>query len=134
MSDVLLYDATCGLCAASVQFVLRHDTRGTLRFASLQGAFGRQVMARHPELLGIDSVIWVQPASATTPETVATRSDAALEVIAYLGGWWTVLSAARVVPRPVRDAVYRFIATHRHHLTRAHCLVPDSSMRHRFIP
>lgn len=134
MSPVLLYDGTCGLCAASVQFVLRHDRRGTLRFASLQGTFGQQVMAQHPELRSIDSVIWVQPASASTRETVAVRSDAALRVVAYLGGWWSLVAAARVIPRPLRDAIYDFVATHRHRLTTTQCLVPDSSMRHRFIP
>ena len=35
-SALLLYDGTCGFCAQSVQFVLRHDRkRRTLRFSSL---------------------------------------------------------------------------------------------------
>ena len=62
MSSVLLYDGTCGFCADSVQLVLRHDRRRTLRFASLQGAFGTAVRARHPELARADTVVWVDPA------------------------------------------------------------------------
>ena len=133
MSEILLYDGTCGLCAESVRFVLRHDRRETLRFASLQSAFGQQMIARHPELHGVDSVVWVQPASAATDERIAVRSDAALRVLAYLGGWWRLLAAARVIPRPLRDAIYDFIATNRHHVTRTQCLLPDASVRQRFL-
>ena len=32
---ILLYDGTCGFCAESLQLVLRHDRRRTLRFAAL---------------------------------------------------------------------------------------------------
>src|SRR5688500_7691993 len=56
-SLVLLYDGTCGLCNGAVQLVLRHDRRGTLRFAPLQGEFGRAAFARHPEIQGVDSVV-----------------------------------------------------------------------------
>lgn len=133
MREVLLYDGACGLCAGSVRFVLRHDTHGTLRFASLQGEFGQQVLARHPELAGVDSMIWLQPASATAPERVAIRSDAALDVLRYLGGWWSLLLAVHIVPRPLRDAAYDLIAAHRHRVTRARCPVPDGADRHRFL-
>ncbi len=133
MSEVLLYDGTCGLCAASVQFVLRHDRRGTLRFAAQQGAFGRSVLARHPALAGADSVIWLRPASGSTEESAAIRSDAALCVVAYLGGWWQWLTVVRAIPRPLRDAVYDLVARHRHRVTRRQCLRPDAATRHRFL-
>jgi hypothetical protein len=69
-SPVLLYDGTCGFCAESVQLVLRHDRRRTLRFAALQGAFGVDVRARHPELARVDSVVWVDPPLAGQAERV----------------------------------------------------------------
>ena len=50
-APLLLYDGTCGFCAASVQWVLRHDRRGTLLFAPLQGETARPILERHPELL-----------------------------------------------------------------------------------
>src|SRR5687768_4535202 len=57
MRPVLLYDDTCGFCAESVQLVLKHDRRGTLQFASLYGSFGAAVLARHPHLAGVDSMV-----------------------------------------------------------------------------
>lgn len=134
-APMLLYDGTCGLCARSVQFVLRHEDRvRTLRFASLQGAYGSDVRARHPELEGVDSIIWYSPAHGARAERVLVRSDAAMEVLSYLGGAWRVLGAfVRLVPRTVRDAVYDLIARHRHRLVSNDvCVVPTAEQRARF--
>jgi predicted DCC family thiol-disulfide oxidoreductase YuxK len=133
-SPVLLYDGGCGFCAANVQFVLRHDRKGTLRFAALQSPFGLAVAARHPELRGIDSMVWVDPAAPPAGERVSTRSEAALRVMRYLGGIWTIFTVARLVPRPLRDGVYDVIARHRHALARRRqCLTPAPGTRARFI-
>ena len=133
---VLLYDGSCGFCAASVRFVLRHDRRGTLRFAALQSPFGRRALEQHPQLRAVDSVIWLDQSgrSSTAPVSQpSVRSDAALRLMEYLGGWWTVGRIIRIVPRPIRDAAYDLIARHRHQLTRADCLVPTAAERRRFL-
>ena len=135
MGPVLLYDGTCGFCADSVQFVLRHDRRRTLRFASLQGVFGTEVRARHPELAQADTVAWVEPAIAGHAERVLLRSDAALRVAAYLGGWFHLARVAAILPRPIRDAAYDLVARHRHQLVGEgpSCLVPAPDVRDRFL-
>ena len=132
---MLLYDGTCGFCADSVQLVLRHDRRGTLRFAALQGAFGQAVRARHPELSRADTVVWVEPASRGRDERVLLRSDAALKVAGYLGGWFRLARVGAVLPRPLRDAAYDLVARHRHQLSGdgPSCLVPGPDVRARFI-
>jgi predicted DCC family thiol-disulfide oxidoreductase YuxK len=118
-----------------VQLVLRHDRRRTLRFASLQGAFGAAIRASHPELEGVDSVIWVEPGDHRGAGRVLVRSDAALRVARYLGGWWNLALVARALPRPVRDAGYDLLARHRHRLLGAgpHCLIPAPEVRERFL-
>jgi predicted DCC family thiol-disulfide oxidoreductase YuxK len=135
---LLLFDGTCGFCAESVQFVLKHESaRRTLKFASLQSATGARVREAHPELAHVDSVIWYEPASAGGAETVLVRSRAVLSVLGYLGGVWRVLGwLARLVPPPIRDAVYDLVARHRHQLVRGGgpmCLVPSEDQRARFI-
>lgn len=138
MSDsrgpVLLYDGTCGFCQASVQFVLRHERRDTLRFAPLQGALGTALRARHPLLDGVDSVVWVDDPGGAQ-ERLLLRSDAALRVAEYLGGRWRLLAAARIVPRFLRDAVYRLVARHRHRIIRGGeaCELPAPGQRSRFL-
>ena len=101
---VLYYDGECGVCTRSVELVLRHDRRGTLRFASLRGEFGAALLARHPELRGVDSMLWVEPVPGENRERVLVRSGAVLAVVRYLGGWWRVALAARAIPRALRDA------------------------------
>jgi len=140
MSDsaaLLLYDGTCGFCAESVQFVLRHDQRRrTLRFSSLQGPTALEIRARHPELDVVDSVIWFEPGDGTRPETLLTKSSAALRVLRYLGGVWRPLAVvAAIVPRAIRDAVYDLIARHRHRLVRGGpaCVIPTPEERSRFL-
>ena len=132
---VLLYDGTCGFCADSVQFVLRHDRRGTLKFAPLQGAAGGAVRAANPALERVDSMVWVEAAPAGAPRRVYTRSDAALRIARYLGGAWHLARIARLVPRGIRDGVYDLVARHRHRLSSggAACLVPGAEVRGRFL-
>jgi predicted DCC family thiol-disulfide oxidoreductase YuxK len=134
---LLLFDGSCGFCARSVQFVLRHErARRTLKFASLDSAVGREIRSRHAELEGIDSVVWYDPGTQAGNERVLVRSTAALRALAYLGGAWRMLSwLGSAVPRGLRDRVYDFIARHRHKLTRGGpaCLLPTREQRARFI-
>jgi predicted DCC family thiol-disulfide oxidoreductase YuxK len=136
-SALLLYDGTCGFCAESVQFVLKHDRRRrTLRFSSLQGPTALDIRARHPELDVVDSVIWFEPGDNAQPEMVLTKSSAVLRVLRYLGGVWRPLGVlAAIVPRAVRDAVYDLVARHRHRLVRGGpaCVVPTPEERNRFL-
>jgi predicted DCC family thiol-disulfide oxidoreductase YuxK len=114
--------------------VLKHDRRGTLRFASLQGEFGQTVIGRHPELRDVDSMIWVEP-EANGAERVTVRSSAALRVAGYLGGIWRVALLGYLVPSVIRDGVYNFIARHRHQImgTKDSCLLVTPEMRSRFL-
>jgi predicted DCC family thiol-disulfide oxidoreductase YuxK len=134
-APLLLYDGACGFCAESVRLVLRHERRHTLRFAALQSPVGETVRARHPEIAGIDSMIWVEPAADGRAERVYVRSDAALRIAGYLGGAWSALAPARLLPRFVRDRTYDFIARHRHRISGSldACLVPPPATRERFL-
>jgi predicted DCC family thiol-disulfide oxidoreductase YuxK len=134
--SLLLYDGTCGFCASSVQWVLRRDRRGTLCFAALQGETAKPILARHPELAGVDSVVWVEDPEGAE-ERVQVRSGAAIAVGWYLEGWWGMLATLAVgIPRGVRDRGYDLIARHRHKLTRngPECLLPTAEERGRFYP
>ena len=135
LTPVLLYDGSCGLCASIVQFVLRHDRQGTLRFAGLDSRFADDIRARHPALHAVDSVIWVEPAWGSRSERVFLHSDAALALARYLGGWWRLALAGRLIPRPLRDGLYEAVARHRHQIPEigASCVLSTADTRHRFL-
>jgi predicted DCC family thiol-disulfide oxidoreductase YuxK len=131
---VLLYDGVCGFCDGAVQFILRHDRRGTLRFATLQGDFARGVIDRHPELDGVDSLVLVER-DASGVEQVHVRSNGALRVAGYLGGAWHLARVTAIVPRFIRDAVYDGFARIRYRVFGRHdsCPIPSPEQRARFV-
>ena len=132
-APVLLYDGVCGFCNKSVQLILAHDRKGSMRFAALQSDYGQAVVERHPELRGIDSVVFVERRPGG--ERIYVRSDAALKVAAYLGGFWKILLAARVLPRGLRDYFYDLFARNRYKLFGRYdaCMLPPPEVRSRFL-
>ena len=130
---IMLYDGVCGFCNKSVQFVLDHDRRGTIRFAALQSDFGRAVVERHPELKNVDSVVLVESSGAT--ERVHVRSAAALRLSGYVGGVWGWARVAYIIPRPLRDFFYDLFARYRYRLFGKYdsCLLPPPEVRERFL-
>jgi predicted DCC family thiol-disulfide oxidoreductase YuxK len=111
-SPILLFDGSCGLCTRTVQQVLRADRKRVLRFASLQGEYARKLVGRHPMLEGVDSMGWVEP-KAEGGEQVFIRSEAVLRLGRYLG-FPTSVFMGRLIPRPLRDRLYDWIAKRRH--------------------
>ncbi|HEX8285142.1 MAG TPA: DCC1-like thiol-disulfide oxidoreductase family protein [Pyrinomonadaceae bacterium] len=132
-APVLLYDGVCGFCNKSVQMILDHDRRGAMRFAALQSDYGQAVVGRHPELRGVDSVVYVERDGEG--ERVFVRSDAALKVAGYLGGKWKIFLAAKVIPRGLRDYFYDLFARNRYRFFGKYdaCLLPPPEVRSRFL-
>jgi predicted DCC family thiol-disulfide oxidoreductase YuxK len=132
-APVLLYDGVCGFCNQTVKVILGHDRRGSMLFAALQSDYARAVVARHPELENVDSLVFVEP----TPggERVYVRSEAALKVAAYLGGFWKLLLAGYVLPRGLRDYLYDLFARNRYRFFGKYdqCLLPPPEVRSRFL-
>ncbi len=130
---VLLYDGDCALCSRAVRTALRWDRRRTLQFASLEGPSAATLLKDAPtEVRTADSLIWVEPGS---PATYRIRSDAALALAHYLGGWCELALLARLVPRAWRDMVYNAIARHRIQWfgPARSCVLPPPLDRQRFL-
>jgi predicted DCC family thiol-disulfide oxidoreductase YuxK len=125
---IVFFDGVCNLCNGFVNAVLREDQRETWKFASLQG---RSAAARGLSLPASDQASVV----VCVGEQTFRQSDAVLELAAGLGGLWRLLSWLRIVPRPVRDALYRFIARNRYRWfgQRQQCRLPSPAERARFL-
>ena len=132
---VLLYDGLCGFCNRGVQRILKHDHRKSMFFAALQSEYAKSILTRHPELKGVDSIVFVEPLDFAYLEQVFVRSDAALHVARYLGGLWNLALAAYVVPRPIRDYLYDQCAKRRYRWFGKYdtCLLPPPEVRERFL-
>ncbi len=119
---IVLFDGVCNLCRGAVRFLLRHDRRRRLRFAALQSAAGRALLDRHG-LAGetAESIVVVEAGRAWV------RSAAALHLARRLPWPWPLLGAFAVLPRPLRDALYAFVARRRYRWfgRAASCLTPS---------
>lgn len=127
---ILLFDGVCNLCNASVQWVLRHDRKGIFRFAALQSDTGQALLEKFglsPE--NFDTVVLIEG------ERIFTRSDAALEIVRHIGGWWSLLAVFNITPRPLRNAVYDWVARHRYRWfgRREECMLPQPEWKGRFV-
>ncbi|MDM3974963.1 DCC1-like thiol-disulfide oxidoreductase family protein [Mycobacterium marseillense] len=133
-APVLLYDGVCGVCNHSVRTILRADPTGPLRFAALESVFAKAIVERHPEVGGVDSVVFVDDPGGPS-EQVAVRSAAVLRVADYLGGPWRVITVARLIPARLRDWLYDRFAAIRYRVGGKYdsCPLPAPNVRARFI-
>jgi predicted DCC family thiol-disulfide oxidoreductase YuxK len=133
-APILLYDGVCGFCDGVVKFILRWNRGGSMRFATLQGAFAQRLTTRHPELAGVDSLILVEDPDTPT-ERVFVKSDGALRVARYLGGAWKAALVLGVIPRFIRDAAYDAFARIRYRVFGRYdtCPLPSPEERARFL-
>jgi predicted DCC family thiol-disulfide oxidoreductase YuxK len=111
MSDLraMVFDGHCHLCSGWAGFVERHPPRPPFRLIAMQTAEGRALLAAH----GIDPD---DPVSFLVIDggRVLMESTAAIHVVAAVGGAWCLVQAARLIPRPLRDALYRLLARNRY--------------------
>ena len=129
-APVIVFDGVCALCSRWVRFLLRFDRRARYRFAAMQGAHGRALLAAH----GLDpddplSFLLVERGRAYTD------TDAIVRVLAGLGGVWKLALLARLLPRPLRDRGYRWLARNRYRWFGRHdaCYLPTPAQAARFL-
>jgi predicted DCC family thiol-disulfide oxidoreductase YuxK len=128
--NVILFDGVCNLCNGLVRFVIKHDRKGTLRFASLQSDYGNKLQSRiGQETRDSDTIVYSREGINFF------RSDAILNIFKDMGGPWKILYGLRIVPRPVRDFVYKVVAANRYKVfgKRDTCMVPGPGMKDRFL-
>jgi predicted DCC family thiol-disulfide oxidoreductase YuxK len=128
---VLLYDGDCGVCNGAVQWILEHESQETLRFAPLESDLGRAMRERVKSGPEVDSLHWVEKRGNRID--VRIWSSAVLAVVSYTGGWWRILGAAKLIPRSLRDLMYRWFAKHRTKFADRQCMVPPVRKRARFL-
>lgn len=128
---VVFYDGLCGLCDGFVQFLLEEDRAGALRFAPLQGALAKQSLPQADPGGDLETV-----AVRTTDGRLLERSRAVLYVLRQIGGLWRVLGmVGRLVPPPLLDVAYRFVAKVRYRVfgKLEACRIPTAAERGRFL-
>lgn len=128
---ILLFDGVCNLCNGAVQFVIKHDPNKQFLFASLQSEAGQKLLQKfHLNTANFETFVLVEN------ELVFTHSTAALRVAKRLDGTISLLYAFIIVPRFIRDSVYRLVSRNRYRWfgKKDFCMIPTPDLKEKFLP
>lgn len=106
---IVIFDGICNLCSAGAGFLERHQASPRFELIPMQTSKGKAILIEHR----------LDPEDPTTFLVLDrgrrfTESDAWIHVVSALGGSWRLIHAARIFPRPWRNAMYRLIARNRY--------------------
>ena len=128
---IVFFDGVCTLCNRSVQFILTHEKAPLLSFATLQSGLFAQLC---PDLSNTFAQI---PQGVVLYRHGSTHvgADAALLIVPYLRWYWQWLRLAWVLPRPLRNAAYGYVARNRYQWfgRQESCWMPTPKLRNRFV-
>jgi predicted DCC family thiol-disulfide oxidoreductase YuxK len=109
MERVIIYDGECSFCSAVVKFIRRRDSRRIFTFTPLLSEDGKRILRSAGLPVSENGTVVYK-----RDDLYYLRSSAVLHILRDLGGVWSIFFVLIVVPPFIRDAVYRFIARHRH--------------------
>ncbi|SPJ29999.1 hypothetical protein TRM7615_03526 [Falsiruegeria mediterranea M17] len=127
---VTVMDAHCALCARGAAWIARNDHSQEFLIVPMQTELGRTLLMQH----GLDpddptSWLYLEQGQAYT------SSDAIIHAGQKLGGKWRLLTGMRIIPRSVRDALYRMVARNRYRWFGQGdmCSMPDPDVKQRLF-
>ena len=127
----LLFDGYCNLCSWAVLTVIKRDPQHIFRFASLQSGLGQALLGQHGLLLDdIHSVVLIPNTS------YSIKSDAVLDVLRLLGGYYRPLGILKFLPLSFRNWLYDWVAENRYAWfgKKDVCMIPTLEQEELFLP
>ena len=127
---LIIFDGVCNYCCGVVNFIIKRDPRSIFRFSPFQSEAAERILGKfNYPAASLDSFVLIEDGK------LYTKSEAGLRVQKLLGGINSLLYAFIVVPAPLRDAVYDFIARNRYRWfgKKEECMIPDPGIRSRFL-
>jgi predicted DCC family thiol-disulfide oxidoreductase YuxK len=130
IKPILLFDGVCTMCNSLVSFVIRRDPKRIFQFASLQSDTGQRLLQQAGlPTSQLNTFVLIEG------NRYYTKSTAALHLFRRLGRLWTFLYLFIIVPRPLRDMVYHWIAKNRYKWfgKKEQCMLPTPDIKERFL-
>ncbi|MAZ26168.1 MAG: thiol-disulfide oxidoreductase [Cytophagaceae bacterium] len=127
---VLLFDGVCNLCDGAVKFIIKHDKRDCIVFASLQGEVGRALLKKYNiDPAKTDSMVFIDE------DKVFVKSSAVLRISKYLDKAFPLAYPLIFIPKFIRNGVYDFVAKNRYkwYGKKESCMIPTPELKAKFI-
>jgi len=134
-SSVILFDGVCNLCCGWIRFLIRRGKKAAFTFVSIQSDMGKILLetvdlkANKLTTSNINTIVYIKNNQAFI------ESEAVLEILTDMGGIWRIFGVLRLIPRSLRDKIYRYIAAKRYSLfgKRTSCFLPTPEDEKRFL-
>ena len=126
---IVFFDGVCGLCSHAVDFAMVRDANATFRFAPLQGETAHDMLPE-ADTANLDSM------AVAMDGKIYRRSSAVVRMLWGLGPFWRLCGwLLWLIPLPLRDLGYKFVAKWRYRLFGKHesCRLPTPEERERFL-
>ena len=127
--NIVVFDGVCNFCNRIVQIIIRHDPSCQIHFAAQQSEAGIKLLQKYSIQESASSVVFI------TKGLVYYQSDAVIEIAKLLIGWPSIFKYSIIVPRFLRNGIYKIIAANRYRLfgKQAACIVPREEDKRRFL-
>ena len=125
---IIFFDGVCNLCQGSVRYLIKHDKKGVLKFASLQGKYAKDFV-NETEIQSMQSIMFLDD------KMLYKKSTAVLKLSRLLGGWHQLLLLGYILPRFFRDWLYNIVAKNRYRWfgKKDQCMLPSKGFENRFL-
>lgn len=127
--SIVFFDGVCNLCHTSVQFIILRDKKAIFHFAALQSDFAEGFLRGKKADMDLKTVLVFHNGK------IYQRSDAALVILNQLPGYKLLANLGWIVPRPIRNFIYNWVAHHRYQWfgKKEACLIPKPEWSGRFL-
>ncbi|HVA97942.1 MAG TPA: DCC1-like thiol-disulfide oxidoreductase family protein [Bacteroidia bacterium] len=130
VKNIILFDGECSFCNASVQYIIKHDSKKIFLFASLQSDFAKKYFSVHSiQSEKINSIILIKG------EKKYFKSSAALHIAKNLDAFQKLFFIGILIPPFIRDYFYDYIARNRYRFSQKNnfCIAPNPTLKERFL-
>lgn len=128
---IVIYDGRCGLCNRSVRHILKWDHHDRFQFAANTSEAGKALLLQSgtPSDPAPESIVLIANGKAFT------ESEAVLTIAQHLGGIHRILLIGWIVPKMMRNWVYKRIARNRYRIFGQYdeCRLPSEAERSKFL-
>jgi len=127
---VILFDGVCNFCNAIVNLIIRQDKKNVFLFCTLQSDPGKKLLQEYKiDWRASDSFVFIENGKAWQ------ESTAALKLYNRLPWYWKWTQIFWIVPKFIRDAVYRIIAKRRYRWfgKKKACMIPSPDVKEKFL-
>jgi predicted DCC family thiol-disulfide oxidoreductase YuxK len=107
--SIVFFDGVCNLCNASIDFILKRDSKNRFLVGALQEDFSKKILSNYSVKQDyLDSLILLEE------NQIYFKSTAALRIARQLKGLWPIFYLLIGFPLWIRDPVYDWIGRNRY--------------------